>query len=141
MDNTSYVGSCHCGALGFVFSTRLPVASWSVRSCDCSFCRAHGARCTSDPAGSVRFRISRPERLLRYRFALETADFLICGRCGVYVGAVLPAGEAHFAIVNLNALVEPPAGLPAAGAVGYGAESASERISRRHERWTPVVEG
>lgn len=134
----SYEGQCHCGAIGFEYATGLPPERWSVRACQCSFCRAHGARCTSDPRGSVRFTLSKPETLVRYRFALRTADFLLCRRCGVYLGAVLSSPRGSFATLNLNALLAPRLE-PSCKSVSYDSESPQERVARREARWTPVV--
>ncbi len=139
MANPSYAGSCHCGAIGFAYESPLPPEQWPVRCCDCSFCRAHGACCTSDPGGSVRFVISKPDHLLRYRFARRTADFLICRACGVYIGALITADRGTFGLVNLNAFVAPPDGLSAPKTTNYDAESGSRRVARREEGWTPVV--
>lgn len=58
MSNTyrMFEGACHCGAIGYLYRTALDPERWNVRACQCSFCRAHAARTTSDPAGSVQFR-------------------------------------------------------------------------------------
>ena len=77
-----YRGNCHCGAVGFEYRTEKPVGEWFVRSCECSFCRKHGAIYTSDPAGSTRFVHKDVSALSRYRFGHKTADFVFCGRCG-----------------------------------------------------------
>jgi hypothetical protein len=134
----SYEGSCHCGAIGFSYVTDMSPESWSVRACQCSFCRAHGARSTSDPGGSLRFVVSKPRELQRYRFGFHTADFLLCRNCGVYVGAVVATSRGSFGIVNLNALASEPSGLPPPAAVSYEAESRGERVRRREQRWTPL---
>lgn len=136
----SYSGQCHCGAIGFTYSTDLAPGSWSVRECQCSFCRAHGARCTSDSAGSVQFSFPKPDDLVRYRFALRTADFLLCRRCGVYIGSVITTTRGSFGIVNLNTFVA-PAGIAGSEAFRYDGESVEGRVSRREENWTPVVGG
>ena len=60
-----------------------------VGRCACSFCRRHGARTSGDPAGSVEFR-AEPGSLSRYRFGLGITDYLLCAKCGTYVGAVMP---------------------------------------------------
>ncbi len=75
-------GGCHCGALGFEFRTALAPSAWSIRACQCNYCRAHGGIYTSDPTGSVQFAHREPERALRYRFGHKTADFIFCGHCG-----------------------------------------------------------
>jgi len=135
----SFAGDCHCGALGFSFATALPVSAWRVRACQCGFCRAHAARTTSDPSGRLVFQVNHGEALQRYRFGLRTADFLLCRRCGVYLGAQLATARGAFAIINTRALRPLPAGLPGATAADYGAESAGDRIARREQRWTPLA--
>ena len=135
----NFDGGCDCGAIGFALQTALPVMRWSVRACQCGFCRAHGARTTSDPAGHLMFDIRQVEWLQRYRFGQRTADFLLCSRCGVYLGAQIATARGAFGIVNTLALMPVPAGLPAAAAADYGSESPGERVARREQRWTPLA--
>ena len=59
-----------------------------MRGCGCSFCRAHNTRTTSDPNGSVEIRAADWSLVESYRFGTGTAEFLICKRCGVYIGAI-----------------------------------------------------
>lgn len=134
-----YEGRCHCGAIGWLYATELPPRQWQVRACQCSFCRSHRARCTSDPEGSLRFLIRDPEQVSRHRFALGTADFLVCRRCGAYAGAVLEADGRSFGIVNLDLLASPVDALPAARPTSYDSESVDDRVGRRQKRWTPVT--
>jgi hypothetical protein len=129
---SSYTGSCHCGAVGYVYETGIPPSQWSVRSCQCSFCRGHRARTTSDPNGTVRLVVSDPSRLARYRFALGVTEFLLCKACGVSV-----APEGSVATVNVNAMASDD-GVPEAQPVSYENESASDRRVRRAGVWTPV---
>jgi hypothetical protein len=135
----AFEGRCHCGAIGFTFRTSQPPGQWAVRACQCTFCRGHGARTVSDPKGSVTFRLTEGSRLSRYRFGARSADFLICRNCGVYVAALLASGNGQFATLNINA-IRPPLAVPEAVPVSYEGESAEQRLSRREERWTPVVE-
>lgn len=134
----TFAGSCHCGALGFAFHTALPVGEWSVRACQCGFCRAHGAVTTSDPSGRLTFRVDRRESLQRYRFGLKTADFLLCSGCGVYVGAQIETPRGAFGIINTLAIAPHPTDLPGAKAADYDSEGSGERIRRREQRWTPL---
>ncbi len=76
--------------------------------------------------------------LQRYRFGLKTAEFLVCRRCGVYLGARIDTANGAFGIINTLALTAVPAGLPEAVTADYGAENASERIARREAKWTPL---
>jgi hypothetical protein len=137
--SNSYEGRCHCGALAFSYSTDVPAHAWSVRACQCSFCRAHAARYTSDPNGSVRFHIAKADALVRYTFSLRTAEFLLCGACGVFLAAVLSGERGSYAAINLNALTQPLPTLPSAESVSYDAESFEERAKRRERRWAPVL--
>jgi hypothetical protein len=141
LDRQSFDGGCHCGALRFTFATSLPASRWSVRACQCGFCRAHGVLSTSDPAGSLSFQVTEPELLRRYRFGLKTADFLLCARCGVYVGARIETAHGHFGIVNVRALKPVPADLPPAAEADYSVESPGDRVARRERRWTPLDPG
>ncbi len=93
---------------------------------------------TSDPDGHVSFAVAKPARLGRYRFGLETADFLICQDCGVYVGALMPDGDQAFAIINVNACDEPQRFLQKSTAMDYGAEDEPSRQARRRAKWTPA---
>ena len=135
----TYEGGCHCGVIRWCFVTRIVPSEWIVRSCQCSFCRAHGARCTSDPAGTVEYSVSDQGALLRYRFGLKTADFLVCTKCGVYVGAVIDGPAGMFTTLNLNSMKTPVEGLPDAALVSYESEDTQDRIERRRSRWTPAT--
>lgn len=134
-----YSGSCHCGAIGFGYHTAIEPREWSVRACQCSFCRAHDALSTSDPAGQLAFTAAKPGLLQKYRFGLKTADFLLCRECGVYIGAVIETPRGAYGIVNLHALRDRPAGLAATAPISYDGEDEGSRVSRREDRWTPVT--
>lgn len=135
----TYEGQCHCGAIGYSYATAIASEAWPVRACQCAFCRAHGAMCTSDPQGAVRFRCSDAHALSRYVFGLRSAEFLVCGRCGVYIAAVMTQGDREFTTINLRAMTSSLPGLPEAAPVSYEAESLQQRIRRRARRWTPVL--
>jgi hypothetical protein len=132
-------GGCHCGNLELTFETRRQPREMAVRACGCSFCRRHGVRTASDPDVRVEFLVRDPLRLSRYRFALATAEFLICRTCGVYVGALMADAGSAYAIVNINALAMPGLFTQSALAVSYDQESTAERRARRRTRWTPAA--
>jgi hypothetical protein len=134
-----YEGSCHCGAIGFIYRTEISPEKWNVRACQCSFCRAHAALTTSDPEGSVKFEEHVRGTLHHYRFGQTTADFLICRKCGVYLGAAISAPGGRYGVININALRPGPPNLPPPVAADYEGESAEQRIERRRKRWTPVI--
>jgi hypothetical protein len=134
------VGGCHCGNISYVFDANASVEALGLRACQCSFCRAHGARTTSDPNGAMRIRVRDRDKLQRYRFGLKTADFLICRACGVFVGALMEESGRSYLTVNANTFKPPPAYDIIAPAKDFGAEDATSRTARRSAIWTPVTE-
>ena len=139
-DNGTYTGSCHCGAIGYRLHTAIPPSEWSVRACQCTFCRNHDALSTSDPAGRIEFQYRNTEKLQRYRFGLKTADFLLCRNCGVYIGAFIETPTGEFAIINTHSLKPQPDDMAAVQPISYDGEKTGGRIKRREERWTPASE-
>lgn len=133
-------GRCHCGAIGFEFSTAKPVGEWPVRACQCSFCLRHGASYTSDPAGSVRLVHEDSSAMSRYRFGQKTADFVFCSRCGGYLGALTEEGGQALMVMNLRAFDPQPDGLPGPQPMSYEGETTGDRNMRRAARWTPVLD-
>lgn len=136
---STYEGRCHCQNLHWKFHTEKPARDWLVRSCQCSFCRAHGARCTSDPDGAVDFSVQDESALLRYQFSLSVAQFLVCKNCGVYIGAIMTQPTASFTTINLNTMITTTSDLPEPNFVSYDNENLIERVERRQLRWTPVT--
>lgn len=132
-------GACHCGAIGFEFDTALAPGALNLRRCGCSFCRKHGARTTSDPAGSVRFLVHQPGLLRRYRFGRRSADFLVCGECGAYLAAMIEVEGRGYVTLNANCFELEEALAQEAPLVHYEEETAEQRITRRVARWTPLA--
>ncbi|MBZ9957350.1 hypothetical protein [Mesorhizobium sp. BR1-1-14] len=73
----------------------------------------------------------------KYRFGLGTADYLICGECGVYTAAIAGEDDAR-AIVIINALDDQRSFSQEPIPVDYDAESKAQRQARRRLRWMPV---
>lgn len=136
--NTDYIGSCHCGAIGYAYRSDVLLADWSIRACQCTFCRAHRALSVSDTGGSISFLANNKKLLQKYHFGLSTADFLLCGGCGIYIGAVINARIGAFGIVNLRALNNVAEPLPPGIEISYDNEDIEQRSTRRQQRWTPV---
>lgn len=131
-------GRCHCGRIEFHFDTALTPQQLPLRRCGCSFCRKHGARTTSDPAGTVRFGVRESQDLRRYRFGLHTADFLLCARCGAYLAAMIKHEGRAYATLNANCFDDVAVLEQEAPLVHYEGETAEQRRARRMARWTPV---
>ena len=133
-------GGCHCGALRLSFVTR-DADALRPRACQCTFCRKHGACTVSDPEGRARVILRAPEALARYRFGRRSADFFLCARCGVYLGAHVEDEGGAWMTASVNAL-DARAGGPSVRAeptpVTYDDESDEERLARRKARWTPA---
>ena len=132
-------GGCHCGNLRYALESRLALTELPLRACQCSFCRAHGAVSTSDPAGRISLEIRVASRVTRYRFGLRLADFLICAQCGVYVAARMRDETGDFAVINANTLDEVAKLTQAVTPHDYDGEDAAARTARRRSRWTPVA--
>lgn len=139
-DAAAYEGRCHCGAIGYTLRTARPPAAWTVRACQCGFCRGHGAKTTADPSGTVEFRIADASKLIRYRFASRSLEFLVCSGCGGYIGAMHASPRGLWATLNTNVLPALP-GLPQA--IPFVADDAPlpEKQAGREQRWTPVSGG
>ena len=131
------VGRCHCGNLSFDLQTKIPLQQLPIRACTCSFCKAHGAKCTSDPDGQLRIIVHEDRSVIRYQFGKKTADFLLCGKCGCYLDAILHEGDKSWSTVNLRLTAFSEI---AAEPVSYDEEAVGSRIKRRKARWTPVIQ-
>jgi hypothetical protein len=140
MSRYRIVGGCHCGNISYKFDATARVEALGLRACQCSFCRSHGARTTSDPNGEIRLNIRDKENLQRYRFGLKTADFFICRSCGAFVGALMATDGKRFFTVNANTFKPPPAYDIIAVAKDFSAEDTGGRTDRRALMWTPVME-
>ena len=134
----SHAGGCHCGNLRYELETQLPLDALPLRACQCAFCKGHGARSTSDPAGRICFTAADATQLTRYRFGLRTADFLICARCGVYVGASMREADGQWAIINANTLDGVAQLTQTSAPMDYDGEDVARRQARRAQRWSPA---
>jgi hypothetical protein len=122
-----------------VFSTGLNPASIIPRACDCSFCQKHGAAYVSDPAGQLSVIVQSPDALRRYQQGSNTAQFLLCDRCGVLIAVVLEHNACIYGAVNARALE---------GAGGFGSAipaspqllDPGEKVARWLQLWVPDVE-
>ncbi len=135
---TEFAGSCHCGSVQVLLQSNMTPEEMRVGRCGCSFCRRHGARTMGDRRGAVSFRAA-PNALRRYRFGLGITDYLLCGHCGAYVGAVMDDETGPIGIVNVNALDIRDAFDPAPPLHDYEGEDAEGRRARRRKFWMPAT--
>jgi hypothetical protein len=134
-----HAGGCHCRNVRLTLTLSVPADKCELRACQCSFCRRHGARTAADPDGVLAIEVRDRAKLNRYRFGLETADYLVCAVCGVYVAAVADTPVGRRATVNVNCLDDRAAFTRGPVAVSYEGETREGRLTRRAEKWTPVV--
>ena len=99
-----HAGGCHCGAITVKLRLSRPPEEMPLRSCSCSFCRAHATRTLSDRDGLAEITAAEPSLMEHYRFGSRTADYIICRRCGVYIGAFCETGSGPRAVINVNCL-------------------------------------
>ncbi|MET3527549.1 GFA family protein [Phenylobacterium koreense] len=136
---TTLAGHCHCGAIRVELDPGRPVDELPLRSCQCGFCRRHGARTMSDPASRLHIEAA-PGVLNRYRFGARAVDALLCEECGVYVASVLQTDDGRLlATLNVAGVDLEGFGGRTAEPVSYEHETQDERLERRMARWTPAV--
>jgi hypothetical protein len=140
MSKHEFAGGCHCGNLTYLFEATAPLETLGLRADMCGFCRSHGAHTTSDPNGTIRISVRDESKLSRYRFALKTADFLVCRDCGVYIGALMEDGGRMWFTVNANSFHEKPLLDFPVVPHNFDSEDVPARIARRRKKWTPVSE-
>ncbi|HEY1934698.1 MAG TPA: hypothetical protein VGG99_22045 [Acetobacteraceae bacterium] len=132
-------GGCHCGNLRVHLRLTRPPTQAALRSCSCSFCRAHATRTVSDPAGLFEVWANDWSLVEPYRFGSRTADYLVCCRCGVYIGAVCDTPAGTRAVVNTNSLAERAVFTQEPARPDYDGEETAARLARRAANWTPTV--
>ncbi len=135
---TVYPGSCHCGAVKIELTSAKQPAEMRLGRCACSFCRRHGARTMGDPGGSVAFHTASGA-VSRYRFGLGITDYLLCARCGTYVGAIMEDEGRSIGIVNVNMLDIRDTFDPAPPLHVYDGENIEKRRARRRKFWMPAT--
>ncbi|MDB5591686.1 hypothetical protein [Enterovirga sp.] len=131
-------GSCHCGAIQVDLRLSKAPSALRLRACQCGFCGRRGARTISDPDGLATVRAQGPDALIRYRFGLRTADYLLCAACGSYVAAV-QGDEAPIGVVNVGGLGVPEFDDREPDPVDYAGETVEARLSRRRGYWMPLA--
>jgi hypothetical protein len=131
-------GQCHCGRIRVRVRLSQTPETMQLRACQCSFCRRQGAVTFADPRGHAVIEAQSSEALQRYRFALKTADYLVCAECGTYIGVMIDAGGAHLATLNAAGLDLAPFRGREALPVDYSAEGFEERMRRRLAAWMPT---
>ena len=132
-------GQCHCGNISVRLGLTQPFQSYRPRVCDCDFCRLHGAAYVSDPHGFLELGIGDPGFVGRYRHGSQTAEFLICQRCGVYVTALYRDAGLILGVVNVRVL-DTAVVFGSAQPISPKTLPASDKVARWRTLWFPVLE-
>ncbi len=133
-------GRCHCGNIEYLFISPISKVELPVRTCDCSFCQMQGACYTSHPQGRLRVRVHDRQQTSRYQFGTESADVLLCTKCGVFPLIVGDIDGEQYAVLNansINGLQIDRAAIPSA--LQLENQSVEERIARWKKAWIPKV--
>ena len=132
-------GGCHCANISVALRLSRTPEQMPLRSCSCAFCRAHSTRTLSDRDGLVEITAGDWSLVERYQFGSRTAEYLLCRRCGVYVGAVCETSTGLRAVVNVNCLDDRAAFTQTPAAPDYDGEATEARLDRRAANWMPAV--
>jgi len=130
-------GACHCGHINVELATVQAASDLTVRACDCSFCRRHGAKSISDPNGKLTI-FAETSAIERYRFGMGITDFILCRGCGSYIAAMSREGANERAALNVVGVFVPELAMREATLVNLDHETPESRRDRRRKLWTPV---
>ena len=136
---TTHNGGCHCGNLRLTLRLSQRPEQTSLRACGCSFCRANQTRTASDPNGAAEIWAEDWSNVSRYRFGTGTADFLVCRRCGIYLGAVTETEAGTRMVTNTNCLDDRALFTNTPAPTNHDGETVGSRIERRAANWTPTI--
>ena len=136
---TTHKGGCHCGNLRLTLRLSQPPEATPLRACGCSFCRANQTRTASDPNGAAEIWADDWSVVSRYRFGTGTADFLVCRRCGIYLGAVTETAAGTRMVTNTNCLEDRALFTGVSAPTDHNKETVESRIARRAANWTPTT--
>ena len=131
---------CHCGNIAFSLTWEPDPDSIPARVCSCSFCVKHGGVWTSNPTGALVVRVKDASLVSKYVFGTGTAEFHVCGRCGI-VPVVTSSIDAHlYAVVNVNAFEAVDGSLLRRLPASFEGEGDGPRLERRKRNWIADVE-
>ncbi len=130
-------GACHCGHIEIEFATTQAASDLTVRACDCSFCRRHGAKTASDPNGKLTI-LADSGAIECYQFGMRVTDFILCRGCGSYIAAMSREGGNERAALNVVGVAVSELASREAAPVNLDHETPESRRERRRKLWTPV---
>lgn len=132
-------GRCHCGNIQYVLDWPGAAPAIPARRCTCSYCTAHGARWAAHPHARLRVVVVDAQRIIRYRFGTQTAEFFACGTCAVLILATSQVDRQVFAAVNASTFDAGPE--IDVTAVCFEDEAKANRLDRRRQNWIGDFQG
>jgi hypothetical protein len=128
-------GSCHCGNISFELTWDPDPETIPARACDCTFCVKHGGVWTSNPDGTLRAKVRDAAQVSRYSLGTRTADFHVCGKCGIvpFVTCMIDGGL--YAVVSVNAFNNVAPGMLRRAPASFDDETMETRLARRKRNW------
>ena len=132
-------GACHCRNLSFALTWDPDPQEIPARACSCTFCTKHGGLWTSKPDAALDVLVKDPTLVSRYGFGTETAEFLVCARCGVVVLVTSRIDGQLYAVVSVNAFDGVDPALIRRAAASFDGEERESRLARRQRHWIAIV--
>ena len=83
--------------------------------------------------------MTEPGMVARYAFGTETANFLVCARCGVAPIVTSQIEGTMFAVVNVNSFDNVERSRIKAQPASFDGEDVSSRLDRRRRNWIADV--
>ena len=133
-------GKCHCANISFSLRWEPDPTEIPARSCGCSFCTKHGGVWTSTPGGALKVSIRDRAHLIRYAFGTRTAEFHICGACGVVPVVTSRIDDHLYAVVNVNTFEGVDPLLLRRASTNFDGEGTDDRLARRKRNWIAKVD-
>jgi len=138
MKNT-FSGSCHCGAMEFLFHTDKNASDFIPR-CDeklCSFCYKNDGTWISDSNG--RLEIVKNDTVETHISPSKMWKAHFCKKCGTLCYGILEDKGEQFAVLRVRALDDFTADFSQTRETDFEGEPWDDAIARRRKNWTPVV--
>jgi hypothetical protein len=132
-------GKCHCGNVSFALAWEPDPKEIQARMCGCTFCVKHGGVWTSNPRGSLEIRIEDRALVPGYEFGTKTAQFHVCGRCGIVPVVTSRVEGRLYAVVSVNAFEGVDAAMIKKAPASFDGEGTDSRLERRQRSWIPDV--
>jgi hypothetical protein len=132
-------GKCHCGNVSFALAWEPDPKEIQARMCGCTFCVKHGGVWTSNPRGSLEIRIEDRALVPGYEFGTKTAQFHVCGRCGIVPVVTSRVEGRLYAVVSVNAFEGVDPAMIKKAPASFDGEGTDSRLERRQRSWIPDV--